>query len=380
MTLYRIVVFVVLLLLGSINVSAQIVVIEGSAKVLDGVSQARGSAIEDALHQAALYGGAKVQSTTLVEDNIVTSDFTRLHTSGDVKMLALLNEWRNGDRLHVKIKAKIGNVGAVGNLENYRKKVAVVQFEIMERSDIQDLVAFERLFPQQILRLLESSRSVSPVDATRYLFSAYDKHQHDVSDPPSRAAVIRLAAELGVQFVVQGIVHDLGLVANGMGYRRNAVMEIMVLDGLTGLVIGRHTYSEDVVGGQDLRVKNNFNDPVFKNQPLGKILYRILGRQAEAIQSDLQGLPFSARVVRSEGSLVIFDAGTINRVKVGDVFHAYQVEPGQNINTTGQYLGVPESWVARLVVKKVQPMFAQGELAAENAAALRPGDIVRTSR
>lgn len=381
MIFHRAALWCFLLVAGIPLVDAQIVEIEGSAAIQDGaVVRARNQALEDALRQAALYGGARVHASTTTENNMVTRDQTRVNASGSVQILAVLNEWRSGDQLHIKVRAKVSD-SAVLEADNrqYRKKIAVMQFEVMDRTDIQDLSALERLYPQRMLQLLDAQGQFSGIDATNQLFSAQDGRRFTVGDPPSRALVAHLASELGAQFMVQGVIHDLGLTANGFGFRRNVVMEIMVLDGLTGSVIGRHTFSDSLVGGRDLRVTTVFDDPVFQNQALGKTLQGFLQRQVQAIALDLSGLPFSARVIRSEGGSVYIDVGAVNRVQVGDVFNAYRVDHELSIGTASQFMGHPEKPLASFVVKIVQPLFALGEL-DETTDVLRPGDIVRLAR
>ena len=93
----------------------------------------------------------------------------------------------------------------------------------------------------------------------------------------------------------------------------------------------------------------------------------------------LNQMPFTARVVKAEGNKIYFDVGSMANVNVGDVFMAYRVasEPLQGM-TPSTHLGFAESPLASLVVRRVQPMFAVGEIESEKLA-LKAGDVVRFS-
>jgi hypothetical protein len=93
----------------------------------------------------------------------------------------------------------------------------------------------------------------------------------------------------------------------------------------------------------------------------------------------LNRVPFTARVVKAQGNKIYFDVGSMANVTVGDVLMAYRVSAeALQGSTPNMHLGFAESPLASLVVKKVQPLFAVGELETDKLA-LKAGDVVRFS-
>ncbi len=369
------------LLLIALGAQAREVEVEGAAAIIDGgVTEARQQALEDALRQAALYGGASVHSATVVVNNALAQDSTRVAAHGEVTLLAVIREWQADDAFHVLIKARVEDQPPAPSLASpggYRKKIAFTQFEVLNRSDVQDLPGIERLLPQRLAQAVEQSGQLLTIDASRYLFSALAQQHSALGEVPPRALVSSLAAELGAQVVVQGVIRSLATVSEGFAYRRMVVVEIRVMDGISGVVIGSHAYRDSVAGGRDVLAENGFEDPALDRQPLGALLQRLVREQAVLLAADVQILPFSARVLRNEGDAVYIDAGAVNRIKVGDSLTAYHLAP-QALTVGGQFAGYSERPVATVVVKKVQPLFALGQL-SDPAQRLQPGDIVRIS-
>lgn len=368
----------IILLLFTSAVAARLVEVQGSAIVENGMTgKARALAIQDAISQAAVYGGATVQSQTRISNHTVTMDAASVTATGQVKNVHVMDEWQTENVLHVRIRADVnvvGNAGAVAS--GYRKKIAFTQFEVANRSGMYDLPALETLFPRLLLNKLQEQGVIVGIDATKYLMSAQENRHFRQNDPPNRDTVVKIAQQLGVQFVVNGIIHDMSWRRDRIGQERDVVMELQILDGISGMVISRYTFSETLWGGKDILAVNDFGSEAFFKHPLGKILEKFAIKQIEVITRDIGQLPFSARVIKSEGKRVYFDAGAASLVNVGDVFMAYSQGEGISGLLNQQFLGREEQAAATLVVKKVQPLFAMGELEA-GAEHLKPGDIVR---
>lgn len=371
------VLFIFFVLLSSGLAGARTVELQGSANIENGLTgKARALAIQNALTQAAMYGKATVQGQTQISNNTITLDATRVSSSGVVGNVRVLDEWQEKNVYHVLVSADV-SAGKVNKTANtYRKKIAVTQFEVLGRASMQDLPALEINYPKLLLGKLEEKGGIVAIDATHYLMSAHENRQFRQGDPPDRRTVIKLARELGVQFLVTGIFHNMSWQRDGLGMQRNVVMELQILDGMTGMAIGRYTFSETLWGGQDVLAQAEFGSETFSASTLGKLLHTMMSKQLSLVRRDVGEMPFSARVIRSEGKKVYFDAGSASQVSVGDVFMAYTSDYTVSTLLNRQFLGQNEQAMATLVVKKVQPLFAMGELETD-AGDLKPGDIVR---
>jgi len=120
-------------------------------------------------------------------------------------------------------------------------------------------------------------------------------------------------------------------------------------------------------------------DAKFFAAPVGSEIDRVLKSLVVQVGNFLTQVPFTARVVKADGNKIFFDVCSMANVNVGDVFMAYRVASEALQGVTPQtHLSFAESPVTSLVVRRVQPMFAVGEIESEKLA-LKAGDVVRFS-
>jgi len=363
-----------LLLLAAWPAWGRFVEAQGSATIRDGAVQlARQQAIQDALRQARLQTRAWVESRSSLSGQVLVVDSVRIAAQGPVEATQVLEEWREGDLYHVRIRAHLPETAErrPPPEARYRKRLAVVQFSLSDPRQAYDLPGIERAWPQALGRRLAQSGRYRVVDASEYGLPGQGL------TPGATDAVAELARHLGVQFLITGILRDLGF--NGGWWRRGRDLEVelLVFDGLSGALLARHRFSERVPTRSPLPGGTTpFSLPGFQTHPYGAALLRVLARQQELVDQDLAPLPFTARVVAVEGNAVTFDAGATAAVKPGDVLMTYRLDPQPLRGVDGRFLGYRETPVAGLTVRQVQPRFALGELEG-SPAPLHPGDLIR---
>lgn len=353
---------------------ARMVEAMGSARVVDGaVNMAREQAIQDAMRQAMMQTEAHVDATSLVSTNVLIIESTRVNAAGTVQDVSVLDEWVDKDIMHVRIRAHVpaDKQRNPSPAARYRKKVAALQFNVLDRRQIYDLPGIERAMPLELLRRFGNSGQFIPVDGTQYLSDDGQIHGET-------GTIARIADQLGVQFIVTGVIRDMGVSRSLFAKSRRLEVEVAIFDGLSGAAIARHRFSENVAeAGHFERGVSLFSNAEFMQTSYGRTLDRVLDRQVEMLGDDLAKLPFSARVVQVEGNKVYFNAGVTSRVKPGDVLMTYRLEPQPVYDFNGErFLGYKETPVATLAVHQVQPLFAMGQLEIEKTN-LHPGDIIR---
>ncbi len=367
----------------SLTFATKTYVAVGSAPIIDGaLNLAKNRAIKDALNQAALQYKAHIESTATTISNVLIIESSRVNGVGTVEQMKVLDEWQQDGIIHVRIRAQIDDEQqrSPSPAARYRKKVAFLQFDILQRQHVQDLPNIEKDLPREFIRRLENTGSIIGVDATQYLVSALDQeYQHN-----SAKIYSDIATKTGTQIVVSGILRDLsheqGLL-NFFGKKRRFEMEIFIHDGISGVRIARHRSSELVKHGEIFEK----NMPLFSNTHFyasryGKMINQIIDSQIRMVLEDLDELPFSARIVHVDGKEVFFDAGASSLVSVGDVLMAYRLNPDPLIGaSSNQYLGYLETPIATMAIQQVQPLFAIGKLEI-NTTKLSPGDIIRFGR
>lgn len=398
---------------------AQPVEAEGTAPITGPVGVAKRLALQDAIRQALLQANAQVSTTTVVSSHGVVSDNVRFTARGHVTNVVILDEWTDESNYYVRIRAQVpGAQGAVPVMarprtagaplavtaaataampaqhgtddaaSQYRRKIAITQFHVLDRTQIADLPNIEAEIARELKRRLDQDGRVRTVDASQYLLPLGDNdllsQRRILGALPPTEDVGQLATEfaqsLGVQFVVSGVIRDMGITKHLLGAQvRHLEVDVVVHDGITGAEVARHRLSESVVDGGlfDFPTTAPVMNDKFYASPFGQRVNRVLDKLVGMLVGDLNAQLFTARVIRTEGKQVFFDAGGTANVQVGDVLSAYQLEPRTVNDLAGQRaLGFSEKPTTVLVVTQVQRLFSVGELDSETTR-LGPGDVLR---
>jgi hypothetical protein len=263
------------------------------------------------------------------------------------------------------------------NAARYRKKVAASQFDIVDRHQIYDMYGLERDLPRELLRRIENTSTIVAVDGAEYLLPERSSYTVGGEDVSYSQAASHLAGKLDSQFIITGVIRDLGIQYGLLHNIRHIEMEVAIIDGLSGAVVSRHRINESVRGADEMPRGMVFGSAEFLRTDFGRAFDVVLDKLATRIIEDLGVLPFSAKVVKMEGANVYFDAGATSLVAVGDTLMGYQTaDRPLYSNSAGNFLGFQETPMATMVVKQVQPQFSMAELESDDIT-LKPGDIVR---
>ena len=412
-----------LLLAGSLQsvVHAQSVEAEGTAPINGPVGVAKRLAVQDAIRQALLQANAQVSTTTVVSSRGVVTDNVRFTARGNVTNVSILDEWTDETNYYVRIRATVpGGISVAsraptlrrsaptgtsqpvamheseaqmqmqqpGAGSQYRRKMAITQFHVLDRTQIADLPDIEVALAQELKRRLDADGRVRTTDASQYLLPLGDdgvmSQKRILGALPPAEEVGQLAIEfaesLGVQFVVSGVIRDMGITKHGLGVTvRHLELDVIVHDGITGAEVARHRLNESVpdAGLFEFPTTTPVLNDKFYAAPFGQRVHKVLNKLVGTLVNDLNTQLFTARVIRTEGKKVFFDAGGDANVRVGDVLNTFQLGQSAVKDLPGQRaLGFPETPTTILVVTQVQRLFSVGELESETAR-LSPGDVIR---
>jgi len=368
--------FCVTLLAATSAHASRFVETVGNALIPNGATQlAREKAIQNAVEQAMLQTEARVDSTATISNNVLTIESSRVNAAGTVEDVQVLEEWTQNDVYYVRIRAHVpeDKARAPSPAARYRKKVAVLQFEIQNRAYVYDMPGIENEMPRELVRRLNNSGNFIGIDGTQYLVNV----TLPLSKPITPATIIRLADALGSQIIVTGVIRDMSVQKHFLSKARELEVEIMVFDGISGTRLSQHRFSEAVDGADYFEhAVTLFSQNGFATTPYGAAVDRVMNRQVELISNDLEQVPFSARIVKIDGKKIFFDAGFASQVRVGDVLMTYKVDPSPVLANNKSWLGYQEDAVASLSVHNVQPNFSIGETETK-VSGLFPGDIIR---
>ena len=362
---------------------------EGTAQIVgDNTVLARSQAINDAMRQASMQASSRVNAATRMANNVIEVDTVRVQTSAEVSDVVILDEWidDNRDVYHVLLRAHIKSENSrarTRSRHDYRYKLAVTQFDVADRMDIQDLPRFEVEFAREYLRRLQVEQNLFVVDATDYNLKQSLEPYLALGHTPQQL-IVDLARRLGVQFVVSGNIQDMATTQHfPLVELRHVEVEILVHDGISGALVSRHKALGSTWQGGWLDFPTTtpvFSDKFFAS-PIGQEINKTLKELVSQTAHGISQLPFTARVLKVQGGRVFFDVGTTSLVQVGDVLMGYKLDSAPLMDVAqGQFFGYVESPLAAITVRQVQPLFAVGEVNLDKGAeGLQAGDVLRLS-
>lgn len=278
----------------------------------------------------------------------------------------------------------------------YRRRMAILAFDIADRRDVVDFPHIERRYPQLLARTIDNERFIVK-DATHLrLLNNIDKQNGSWVEPVADQ-VMSLAEMLGVQFIVSGSLDDLSVDTRnqvdllnfvdllrensplsrkkflGKQPRRFSV-SLNIYDGGTGVLIKRQTFSDEGHFNADIQRHQKLLSSSFLKTDYGELVTGVVTAQANSFLASLDCIPMQAKVIRATDEGLLFDAGIDSLVIPGDtlqVFRRVSVDP----NNSHRYR--LESY-GRINVFRSNPLVAEGVFEeGDMASGIRPGDIVQ---
>lgn len=404
----------------SSTAAAQSIEAEGIAALdAGGMEQARQEAIQDALQQAALSAAAQVEASSAMDASGRLQESVRVTPAAVISSHTVLREWSADGLLHVQIRAEVqprekatpanATQKALARTPNFKKKVAVTRFRVVNSLQVEDISNIWDGYPLELLRRLEMLGNVLPLNSVSSLIPGGSEPNPD--SPANRDMIRRIAEQSGSQFVISGVILDAGFGAGtirpywgwqgkesgsrselalpwpnlAIGLKpgpseRRLEVEIFLHDGLTGALVARHRASAEADGRVTVGRDKPFASAAFFATSFGRSADLLINTQVEAISNELACLPFMANIVRIQGKKVFLDAGGTSGLRPGDKLTVYHRSSNAPISSPSGAtdLGIPETSATSVTLREVQPLFALGELAADPAKLnLQVGDVAR---
>jgi hypothetical protein len=182
------------------------------------------------------------------------------------------------------------------------------------------------------------------------------------------------AKQLNVQFVVSGVVRDLGLV-NPKAYstsvwrrsikffaqaneRRRFSVDLFVHDGLSGELVWQSNFATEGAWSADIEEQIGFGSQVFWKMGYGQAIAALLDDMAYSLDQQLRCQPFMTRIARVDGKILHFGSGASSGLKPGDKLSIYR---SYNYRDAFQRTGIElNNTKTVLTVSQVHPNFASG--------------------
>jgi hypothetical protein len=358
---------------------------EGVAKVnAGGMELTRQSAIRDAVRQASMQtSGVMIETTEKVTPSGSSTTSSRVRTDINLGKPTIVREWTEGELFHVlvRIDAVQPDTPITREHPSYKKKIVATPFHIYKSRQVTDLDDIANGFPRELVRRLENTGKFL-TRISKYVFSVEPSR----TAIPDINAVKELSGTNDSQFVVSGEILDAGSESEGgaLGFfetkKRRFEVEIFIHDGITGAQIAHHrlfrSATGDVIVGRD----KPFGTSAFFSTDFGKAVDAMFDSAVALILTELDALPFTAKISRIQEEKIYIDAGATSYIAPGDTLSVYRLKDELQISGSGtnSRYSAPETPIATVTINQVQPLFSIGELSVSpKSAKVRSGDYVR---
>lgn len=371
----------VLLLAVVVPAQAEWIRATGHALVVNGdLDAALAQAKDHALRDAALKFQAQVDSEETVENGVLTHSRLTVNSRAQARELRIVSQRIEGDYALVTIEADMGGPALCEGsaAQDFRKRVAVAGFALVQDqgASLGNLHDVERALPEHLYQQLLAGGSVEPLAMThRQLYGDLRNMPTLAEGDNSLHKTLALARDLNVQFVIGGVVRDLGPVdphawgssvmdgfRRGLGFTnqdRRFVMDLVVHDGFSGSPVLERRYEITAAWDADKHLDMGFMTPAFNETAYGRAVAAVLAEAAQEVSAELRCQPFMTRITRVDDHQVYLAMGASSGLRPGHEMSIYR---------RFEFLDVPgnsyelQPTQTVLKINQVHPDFSRGQI------------------
>ena len=273
-----------------------------------------------------------------------------------------------------------------------KKRIAVTKFDNKVQGSYGNWNIGDGMSEMLTTELIKTGRFV--VVERQALQDVVDEQKLGQSGLVQKETAAKIGQILGAQIVIRGVVSEFEQTESGGGKgislfgvslaskqsNAHVAVDIRMIDTATGQVL----YSHNAAGKAEssgvsfgIAVQGvGFGSDDFKKTPIGQATRQAIHDAVKFIMDTMENVPFSAKVIKFDGTKAYINAGSTMNIKPGLKFNAYSV--GEEIvdPDTGLKLGSEEKLVGVIEVREVQDKFSIGA-AAPGCGKLKKGDVLR---
>jgi len=364
--------------------SAQAVVLEGVGHASihnEDLVTARAEARNAAMRDLALQYEAQVSTRDTMENGVLTESRMRLASSARARNVKVIDEHRIGNLMRVTVRGDISAGDAScdgGDSGRLRKRVAVTGFPLLypEQARVGRIDDAGEVLPQLLQQGLREAGNLQVLSASTSRLFPDLLNAPTLQQGSNRLTnVIQVAREMGAQFVVTGVIRDLGVadptawgtsvldkMQRGIGAvdkRRRFAVDLVVLDGFSGSPVYQQRFETAADWNGSVGSSTGFGSEGFRKTQYGKAVAGVLGDMTQAVTEALACQPFMARITRVDGQQVTLASGATAGLRPGDELHLYR--SARYFDSLG---GTPELSDSQVTVtlNNVHPDFSNGNM------------------
>ncbi len=374
-----------LLLSISFSTSAEWIQVTGKASLSHGrYDLAREQAMKDGLRQAVYQYGMRIDSQQTIENGHLKEDSLNLSSRAHVKQSVIYSEAEENGYLLLTLNVEMAKRALcdASQASQYKKKVAILGFslQIPEQMHMGGLNNIERGLASQLSQQLNEMDALVVYEQSQVALYA------DLRNAPSHYTeqltlthVSDYAKQVGVQFVVSGVIRDLSLenpdafatnywtklkrLVKKANQNRRFMVDIFVHDGFSGAIIWQKQFSTHGKWQIELADKVGFESLEFLNEDYGQQVMTLIKSMAGNISEQIRCQPFMTRISRVEGKTLHFSSGASSGIRPGDTLALYRTA---SFYDSDRLSGIDlENVKTALTVSQVHPNFASGTISVD---------------
>jgi len=364
--------------------SAHAVVLEGVGHASihdDDIASARAEARNAAMRDLALQYEAQVSTSDTMENGVLTESRMRLASSARARNVKVIDEHRSGNLLRVTVRGDISAGKAScdgGEAGRLKKRVAVTGFPLLypDQARVGRIDDAGEILPQLLQQGLRETGSLQVFSSTSTRLFSDLLNAPTVQQGGNRLTnVIQVAREMGVQFVVAGVIRDIGVadpaawgssvldkMKRGIGasdMRRRFVVDMVVLDGFSGSPVYQQRFEAAADWNAGPGSAAGFGSEGFRKTHYGEAVAGVIGDMARATTEALECQPFMTRITRVDGQLVTLASGATAGLRPGDELNLYR--SARYFDSLGGTPELSDSHV-KVTLNNVHPDFSNGRM------------------
>lgn len=328
---------------------AHAVMLEGTgiATIRNGdLETARAEARRAALRDVALQYDARISSQDTLQDGRITDSRLTLSSSARTSNVQVLDERQLGNTLRITLRAEVSdnpNTCQVGEAASLKKRVAVTGFTLQQpqQARLGQLDNAGQMLPHMLQAGLQAEGNLQVLRAsgTQLYPDVMNAPTHQQFDN-RLSNVIEVSRELGAQFVVAGVIRDIGVenpsawntsvlhkIGRGLGAtntERRFIADMMIFDGFSGSPVYQKRFETRGRWNAGKGKSAGFGSAGFLETDYGQAVADLIEQMRADIQGALACQPFMTRITRVEGTKVTIESGATAGLRPGDSLKLYR--------------------------------------------------------
>jgi len=351
------------------------------------VNSARVRAMRNAIENASMQVSANIQSTQVMENGNLTVDYLRIHSAAKVTDIQVISEGQDGDYYRVHIMARVAPDQICANVmaNQYRKSVAITGFsmEHPQHATLGHLGSVDRSLPALLVNDINGRPGLRALSANYMtLYPNTPNAPTQISPRMTLTRAVTAAKDLGVQFVVSGVIRDLAMEnpdaprANNWDRwlkkvgitkakrTRHFVFDLYVHDGYSGALVFQSRYRTYGLWNEKNNSNVGFGTAKFFSTDYGSQVRLLLDQAVTDLQKTIQCQPFMATIAQVSGKRIYVSSGAESGLRPGDFLSVYRTS--QKFDRQGESFWQISDTRLVAEVKQVQPYYAVAELAIDS--------------